>query len=219
MRKTALVIGATGLVGNQLVKTLLEDDRYEEVKIFVRRSVEIDHKKLTEYIIDFNFVEQWKSKVTGDVLYSTLGTTIKQAGSKEEQHKVDFIFQFNFAKVAAENGVKQLVLVSSLGANPKSSVFYSRMKGELDLAVKYLTFDYIHIIRPSALVGNRPKERAGEKVMINMTNFFVRILPFLKKYKPIDATIVAQAMVSIADQEMDDKYHIWNNLELFSFSK
>jgi len=219
MKKTAIIIGATGLVGKQLLRLLLIDREFQKIIVFTRRSVEIKNKKLQEFIVDFDDFKSWKKDIKGDVLFSCLGTTIKKAGSKENQYRVDFTYQFNVAKAAAENGVEQLVLISSLGANPKSSIFYSRIKGELDEAVKKLPFRRVSVFRPSALVGNRHEERAGEKTMIKVTRFFVIILPFLKKYKPIDATIVAAAMVNIVERQDGEKYTIYNNIELFNLAK
>lgn len=219
MKKTAIVIGATGLVGNELVKLLLADDQYQKIRVFSRRTTGFENEKLNEHLVDFDKIEKWKKEVKGDVLFSSLGTTIKQAGSKDAQYKVDYTYQFQVAKAAAENGVKQLVLISSLGANPKSSIFYSRIKGELDQAVRELPFKSVFIFRPSALVGNRSKERAGEKMMIKTTKFFSKIFPFLKKYKPIDATIVAKAMVNVVDQYDEKKYSIFNNIELFEIAR
>ena len=117
MNLTVNVIGATGLVGKQLVQQLLENNNFEKVRIFVRRKTGIEHPKLEQQIIDFKNEETWKKLLTGDVLFSTLGTTLKQAGSKEKEYEVDFTFNLNFAKVAKENGIPNYVLVSSVGAN------------------------------------------------------------------------------------------------------
>lgn len=219
MGKIAIVIGATGLVGNQLVKLLFNNKKYQKVKVFSRRATGLADEKLEEHLVDFDKFENWKNELTGDVLFSSLGTTIKQAGSKDAQYKVDYTYQFQVATVAAENEVKQLVLISSLGANPKSSIFYSRIKGELDCAVEQLPFKSVCVLRPSALVGERTEERAGEKTMIKTTEFFAKIFPFLKKYKPIDATIVANAMVNVVDQYSEKKYSIFNNSELFQIAR
>lgn len=121
--RTALVIGATGLVGNQLVEQLLANDQFSAVVIFVRRTTGLQHNKLREHIISFEQPESWDHLVKGDVLFSALGTTLKQAGSKETQFKVDFTYQYQFAEVAATNGIATYVLVSSAGANEKASFF------------------------------------------------------------------------------------------------
>ncbi len=205
MEKIALVIGATGLVGKQLVKQLLENENFSEVKIFVRRTAGISHPKLKEYLIDFDQPDEWRELITGDVLFSTLGTTLKTAGSKENQYKVDFTYQYSVASIAAENGIAAYVLVSSVGANPKSRVFYSRIKGELDEAVSKLNFRNITILRPSILNGNRIENRPTEKMSIRMMSFLTCFM--LKKYRPIRDEIVARAMIN-ASLFQNEKYKI-----------
>lgn len=192
-----IVIGATGLVGSYLMRLLLQDDRFSTVKVFVRRSTAIDHPKLEEHIIDFNEPEQWKHLVTGDILFSCLGTTLKTAGSKEAQYKVDHNYQFNFAKAAAENGVQVYVLVSAAMANENSRIFYTRMKGELERDVIQLPFEYIHIIQPGMLAGERKENRPLEKIATPVIQFLNK-LGIAKKQKPVHASIVAQAMINVS---------------------
>src|SRR5688572_25909562 len=129
---TAIIIGATGLVGNHLLQQLIRDERYNKIIIFGRRSVNLSDAKIEEHIIEFDNVESWRHLVKGDVLFSSLGTTIRQAGSTNAQYKIDFTYQYEFAKAAASNNVPSYVLVSSAGADAKSIVFYTRMKGELE---------------------------------------------------------------------------------------
>jgi uncharacterized protein YbjT (DUF2867 family) len=195
--QTAIVIGATGLVGSYLMQLLLHDNRFSTVKVFVRRSTTIDHPKLEEHIIDFNEPEQWKHLVAGDILFSCLGTTLKTAGSKEAQYKVDHTYQFNFAKVAAENGVQVYVLVSAAMANVNSRIFYTRMKGELERDVMQLPFEYIHIIQPGMLAGERKENRPLEKIATPVIQFLNK-LGIAKKQKPVHASIVAQAMINVS---------------------
>ena len=213
--KTAIVIGATGLVGNLITQKLLEDNRYEKVKVFVRRSLNINNPKLEEHIVDFDNIELWKNNLSGDELYSALGTTIKKAGSKDAQYKIDFTYQYETAKAASENGVKKYLLVSSLGANSKSSNFYLQMKGSLDEKVQQLSFDQIRIFRPSILVGDRSEKRFGESLGIKIAGTFTKIIPALKKYQPIEASQVAEAMIKSANQNLSDKIKIYNSEEIF----
>ncbi|MFD1551643.1 NADH-quinone oxidoreductase subunit F [Putridiphycobacter roseus] len=194
MKLKAIVIGATGLIGKAVVTALLKDDLYTEVKVFVRRTTGVTHPKLKEIITNFDALEEHKNEITGDVLFSTLGTTIKTAGSKEVQYKIDFGYQFNFAKIAAENGVKNLVLLSSIGADANSKIFYSKMKGELDEAVQKLNFAHISILRPSMLEGDRTEFRWMEKVFTPIMKAVV-IVPCWKKYRPIKDYILASAML------------------------
>lgn len=214
--KTAIVIGATGLVGNQITQKLLGDDRYAKVKVFVRRSLNLNHSKLEEHIVDYDKIESWKNKLTGDELYSALGTTIKKAGSKETQYKIDFTYQYEAAKAASENGVKKYLLVSSAGANSKSSNFYLQMKGNLDDKIQHLNYEQIYIFRPSILVGERSEKRFGESLGIKIAGTITKIIPALKKYRPIEASKVAEAMIKSANQNLSDKIRIYQPEEIFS---
>ena len=162
MKKKALILGATGLVGGHLVRFLLDYDRYEGVTVFVRRSTGIDHPKLTEHRVDFDTPDTWEKLLQGDDLFSSLGTTIKKAGSRDTQHRIDYTYHYETAKRAAENCVSTYVLVSSSGANHHSRIFYSKMKGELDRDVKELPFQTVSILKPSILMGERKEKRTGE---------------------------------------------------------
>jgi len=192
--KTALVIGATGLVGTELIKQLLDDSRFEKVVVFSRRSLEKPHPKLTEHIIDFDQPHTWRHWVQGDILFSALGTTLKKAGSKEAQYKIDHNYQYAFAKAASEQEVPHYVLVSSASASPDSKIFYSRMKGELERDISKLPFRSINILQPSLLYGERKETRLGESIgyaIIRRLN----ALSLLKKYRPIHGATVARAMI------------------------
>lgn len=216
MNLTANIIGATGLVGKQLVKILLNDDRFEKVRIFVRRDSGLKHKKLEQQIIDFSAPETWKKKLNGDVLFSALGTTLKQAGGKDKEYEVDFTYNMNFAKQAKENGIKNYVLVSSIGANSKSRIFYTRMKGELDDAVSKLGFRNLVILRPSSLVGDRQKKRLAEIISVPLAKFFTKFI--FKKYRPIQDIVVAKAMINGALTSNNSKT-VWENPEIFELAK
>ncbi|MGZ8543963.1 MAG: NAD(P)H-binding protein [Flavisolibacter sp.] len=192
--RTAIIIGATGLVGTALVKQLLENDRFDKLKIIGRRSINIRNNKVEEHLVDFDQPQTWKHLVQGDVLFSTLGTTLKQAGSKEKQYKVDYTYQFETAKAAAENHVPVYVLVSAAMSDPDARIFYSRIKGELERDIKQLSFRHIHILQPGILSGNRKEQRTGEKMSISIIRFLNR-LGIARKQKPIDVAIVAKAMI------------------------
>lgn len=189
----ALVIGATGATGKDLVNQLLQDKDFEEVNIFVRKPLEIENDKLKVHIVNFEKPEEWKGKVKGDVAFSCLGTTLKAAGSKEAQRKVDFDYQYEFAKAAKENNVDDYILVSAYGANPKSKIFYSKMKGELEDAVKQLHFNKITIFKPGML-ERKDSDRTGE-VLGSRIIKFANKLGLLESQKPLPTDVLAKAMI------------------------
>ncbi len=203
--KKAIVIGSTGMVGTQLIKLLIENEEYSEIVSLVRRSGGVKHPKLKEEIINFDKPEEWKNLVTGDVLFSTLGTTIAQAKTKENQFKIDYTYQFTVAEVAAKNGVSNYVLVSSAGASSKSAVFYSKMKGELEDAVQKLPFEIISILRPGQLDGNRTEKRVGEKIGLAVM-YFLNKGGLFKRFRPIVAVQVAKAMINAASKKTSASY-------------
>jgi uncharacterized protein YbjT (DUF2867 family) len=149
--------------------------------------------------------DTWSKYVTGDVLFSALGTTIAQAKSKEAQYRVDFTYQYTVAEIAAKNGVSHYVLISSAGANSNSKAFYMRMKGELEDAVRKLSFEYISILRPSILAGVRIQNRIGEKIGIQIMNGLNKVGLF-KRYRPIKAEFVAKAMMMAVKQNKSSSY-------------
>jgi len=213
--KTAILLGATGMVGAALLQQLLENKEYSSVLIFVRRKTNIQHSKLTEYVVDFDQSALWANYVQGDVLFSCLGTTLAVAGSKPNQYKVDFTYQYEMAKIASDNGVKSLVLVSSAGAKATSGNFYLSMKGKLDEAVQQLPFSSITILRPGQLYGNRFPKRPMEEIAIKVMFFFNRI-GLLRNYRPIHADEVAKAMQAAVRKELKG---IFTLAELFELSK
>lgn len=190
----ALVIGATGATGKDLVNQLLTDKDYDEVNVFVRRPLTVESPKLKTHIVDFEKPEKWKDLVNGDVAFSCLGTTLKAAGSKEAQRKVDYDYQYNFAKAAKENEVEDYILVSSYGANPKSKIFYSRMKGELEQSIKALHFNKLMIFQPGML-DRKDSERTGE-VLGGKIIKFANKFGVLTQQKPLPTAVLAKAMIN-----------------------
>lgn len=192
--KTAVVIGATGLVGGHLVRRLGESAAIEQVVAVTRRPVSYESTHVINQVVDFNDLEQHRNVFKGDVLFSCLGTTLKQAGSIEAQRVVDFDYQHQIAQLAAENGVNHYLLVSSAGADAKSKSPYLKMKGELEDAISNLPFERISILQPSLLLGERASFRLGEKVGSWVMPVLCK-LPLLKKYRPISGDEVAKKMV------------------------
>ncbi|MCW4452344.1 NAD(P)H-binding protein [Kaistella sp. BT6-1-3] len=190
----ALVIGATGATGKDLVSQLLTDKGYDEVNVFVRRPLAVENPKLKTHIVNFDKPEEWKDLVKGDVAFSCLGTTLKTAGSKEAQRKVDYDYQYHFAKAAKENEVEDYILVSSYGANPKSKIFYSRMKGELEQSIKDLHFNKLTIFQPGML-ERKDSERTGE-VLGGKIIKFANKFGVLTQQKPLPTEVLAKAMIN-----------------------
>jgi len=200
MPRTALIAGATGLTGQQLLKQLLADARYTEVHVLVRRHVFAPHTKLIEHIVDLAALPNLPTLHKGvDDAFCCLGTTIKIAGSKAAFRIVDFDYVVNVARAAKKSGVQRFMVMSSLGANARSSVFYSQVKGEMEEALREIGFAELHIFQPSFLLGNRAESRPGERVGIAA---FQLISPLLfgpaRKYRAIEVTDVARAMISAA---------------------
>jgi len=212
MNLTANIIGATGLVGNQLIQLLLENSNFKKIRIFVRHDSGIKHQKLEQHIVSFSEKKVWSKFLKGDILFSTLGTTLTQAGNKDAQYEVDYTFNLNFAKAAKKNGIKNYILVSSIGANSKSKIFYLSMKGDLDIAVAKLGFEKLTILRPASLVGKRKVKRLAEIITIPAVSFITKLI--LKKYRPITGEKVATAMINAAISPTSEKT-VWEGNEVF----
>ena len=190
---TAVVIGATGLVGKCLVRQLLEDPAYSRVVALVRRSTQLKSEKYQEQIVNFDAPESYAELVRGDVLFSSMGTTRGQAGSLEAQRKVDYTYQFEVAQAAAKNGVPTYALVSSGAAKVGSFNPYLKMKGELERDVQTLGFRSVQILRPGLLTGEREQPRAGERIA-DVVLGALNAVGVLRSLKPISGEQVARAL-------------------------
>ena len=196
----ALVIGSTGATGIELTKQLIEQEEFTEIHVFVRNVPTINHPKLKVHKVDFNEVDTWSEKLKGDVLFLAMGTTLKTAGSKEAQYKVDVTYQFETAKAAANNNVPKLILVSSIGANHKSIFFYPKIKGVLEEMVKKLNFKSICILRPPVLDRGEAMMRATEKKSITFIKRLNKI-GLLLSQKPMSTLLLANKMILLASKE------------------
>lgn len=203
---TALLVGASGLIGRSCLDILLQDSYYSRVTIFVRKLLLLQHPKLQQQLVDFDQLEYHAHLIKADHVFCCLGTTIKQAGSQDAFYKVDFTYPYNIAAIASRNGAGQFLIVTSLGASSKSGVFYNRVKGNVEEAVSGLKFSAIHIFRPSLLLGSRAEFRLGEKIAM----FLFRIFGFIligrwRKYRAIRTSVVAEAMVTMAKLDLQGK--------------
>jgi uncharacterized protein YbjT (DUF2867 family) len=198
--RSALLAGATGLVGSFLLERLLASPRYARVVIWARRGIGKAHPKLKVEIIDFERLAQ--RRLEADDVFCCLGSTIRQAGSQKAFHHVDFDYPVALAGAAARAGAKRFLVVSALGANPRSRVFYNRVKGEMEKAVRVAAVPKTYIFRPSLLSGPRKEERPGEKIGLVVGAL---LGPLLGKYRPIHADRVAAAMVRAAELDLPSR--------------
>jgi uncharacterized protein YbjT (DUF2867 family) len=205
MPKTAIILGATGLTGGMLLQQLLEDDRYEKIKLFSRNSVEKKHPKIEEHLIDLFKLEEHKDKFTADEVFCCVGTTKKKTPDHNTYTKIDRGIPVTAARLCKANNIDTFLVVSALGANPKSRVFYNRIKGKMEKEVLEQEIKNTYILQPSLITGERKESRSFEKVgkvMLNFINPF--FLGTLRKYKSISAESIARAMVAIANKpELD----------------
>lgn len=195
MPRSAIVVGATGLVGSNLVDVLLADPDYAVVYVFVRRPLARTDGRLRVHLVDFAQLAAVDWPAADDV-YCCMGTTIAVAGSREAFRAADHDYPLAVARGALEHGAKQFVLVSAMGADAHSSVFYSQVKGELEAAAASLGFHAVIALRPSLLAGNRSEFRVGERVALTMLQPVRWLVP--RKYRPVAALAVARAMVAFA---------------------
>lgn len=195
--KTALVIGASGMIGSDLLKLLLVDERYGKVIALVRKPLGVEHPKLEQRRYDFDWPNT--DMIEGDEFFCCLGTTIRKAGSQEAFKRVDYQYVLETAQVALQKGAKRMVLLSSVGANKDAKVFYTRVKGEIEAAVAALGFESCFILRPSMLLGVRDELRMGELVGKFAMTTFSKLIP--KKYKAIEGKQVAAAMIKTINSD------------------
>lgn len=197
--KTALVLGATGLIGDLLTHLLTESTRYNTVKVLVRNSLTWKHPRMQEVLFDY---ERPNGLLTqADDVFCCLGTTMKKAGSKEAFRKVDYQYPMDIARRALENGAKQFAIVTSMGADPESSFFYNRVKGEVERDLRAMRFPALFIFRPSLLLGDRRNDnRLGERLAEGAMRLLSPLIP--AKYKGIEASKVATAMLTTTQQNL-----------------
>ncbi len=214
--KTAIVIGATGVTGRPLTQYLLESDHYQQVIVLSRRPLGFNHPKLANHIVDFGQPQSWQTLLQGDDLFSALGTTRQQAGSREAQYRVDVTYQANVIKAAAAQGIRRLFLVSSPGANAKSLFFYPRIKGELDELAQQQGFDSVVLFKPSLIIGERPDKRPGEKLAHTLLAPLTSKLKALAPYRPITGEQLGHAIGHCAERWSQTGVHTLSLSQIFA---
>jgi len=199
--RTALLAGATGLVGGHLLRLLLADDAWTRVVTLGRRPAGEPHPKLEQRIVNLGALEALGDLPHADDVFCCLGTTIKQAGSQQAFRQVDYEYVVSLARAGIRLGATQLLLVSAIGADAESRVFYSRVKGEAEAAIRQLPYRGIQIFRPSLLIGERAEVRLGERAAIVLAPLLsIPLVGRLRRYRPIEAAAVARAMVRVAKE-------------------
>ncbi|MEK6482167.1 oxidoreductase [Catalinimonas sp. 4WD22] len=200
--RSALIVGATGLIGAELLRILKHHSYYQKVYVLTRRPLDISHERITEIIVNFDELKADDLPQIDDI-YCCLGTTMNKAGSKEAFRKVDYYYPVKVAELGKEKGARQYLIVTALGADKKSSFFYNHVKGEVEEALFKLGYRTLHIFRPSVLLGKRNENRAGEGIaQVVMQALNPLMLGALKKYRPIEGKNVAEAMFIAAKQNL-----------------
>ncbi len=197
--KSALIIGATGLVGRHLLEQLLHNENYGRIVTITRRPLEFSHEKLEQHVIRLDELDQHKDLFAVDIVFCTLGTTMKKAKTKEQFVKVDFDYPLVVAKLAKECEVSQFFIVTAMGANQHSPFFYNQVKGNVEAAIRELSLPTFYIIRPSLILGERDESRFGEDIGQKVT----KAIPYLfkgplERFKPNEAASIASAMLNLS---------------------
>ena len=214
--KTAILFGASGLIGNHLLDLLINNDEYSKVKIFTRKDIRENHPKLDVYNINFKLLNNYKDKITGDDLFFCVGTTKKQTPNKLDYIDTERKLPITIAQIAKENKIKSFIYISSGGANSKSKNLYLQNKGKAEDEIIKLSFDFTAVIQPSLLLGNRSEFRIGESI----AQFIFKKLSFifigkLRPYKAIHAFTVAKAIIKIINKNEKGIYFTSDKLENF----
>jgi uncharacterized protein YbjT (DUF2867 family) len=204
MLKTAIILGATGLTGGILLNNLIEDNSFEKIKLFSRKSVSIKSDKIEQYLIDVLQLEKYKNKFIADVVFCCVGTTAAKTKDIVKYKQIDYGIPVTAVKIAKENNIDTFVVISSMGANASSTTFYSKTKGEMERDVLRQNIKNTYIVRPSLIGGHRNEFRIGERIgkgVMSLLN--PMFLGRLKKYKMIHPEKIASCMQKLAKIELD----------------
>lgn len=195
MLKKAIIVGASGLIGNELLNILLQHSYYNEILVLVRKELPMNHPKLIQLVVDFENLDKWSAAITGDVLFCCLGTTKAKSPDLKEYRRIDHDYPVKLGRIAKKNDIDQFHFISAIGANAGSSSFYLKLKGDTEAELESLRLKSLQIYRPSLLTGNRKEKRLAEKVFtIVMKVVNPLLLGSFKKFRSIPATVVAMAM-------------------------
>jgi uncharacterized protein YbjT (DUF2867 family) len=203
-QKTAILLGATGLTGRLLLNRLVADENYAIIKLFSRRESGIKSPKIKEFIGDVLQLENFRNDFTADEVYCCVGTTSAKTKDRTVYRAIDFGIPYTASKLARENNIPTFLVISAIGANAKSKVFYTRTKGEMEQAVLDQKIPNTYILRPSLILGDRDKKRIGESigaVLVKLTTVF--LVGRFKKYRAIDADCIASALINLAKSKPD----------------
>ena len=209
----AIVIGATGATGRELIKKLLQNSIVKHILVFTRKKLDVSSPKLDVHVINFAEIDKYSSIINGDILFSALGTTLKDAKSKTKQFEVDYTYQYNLAKISSENNVKILSLVSSSGANENSLFFYLKIKGLLESSVKQLNFENIQIYQPPFLIRQSDVMRSNEKIGIFIFKA-LNSVGILNSLKPLPVSRLADKMVNEALKKHPKRVMVFENKDI-----
>ena len=202
MGKTALIAGATGLVGGHLLSILLESSEYDKLKVLTRRPLNRTDEKLIEITVSgVSELDNLKDSLKADDIYCCLGTTMKKAGSKEAFREIDYHYPLSLARLSKEMGAKHYLLISAMGANSQSGIFYNQIKGDVESAIEKVGFEFFTIFRPALILGDRSEKRVGESIGKFVLVFFnFLFVGPLKKYKAVEAKKIAGALAAFAQK-------------------
>ncbi|ARU63482.1 oxidoreductase [Tumebacillus avium] len=215
-KKSAFLVGASGLVGGEVLTQLLSNDTYSKVTIFVRKPLPHSHAKLEQVVVDFDNLPAYSEHFLVNDLFCCLGTTIKIAKTKEAFRKVDYTYPLELARLAKEHGVEKFLIITAMSANAKSSVFYNQVKGQVETDIRALDLPSLHIFRPSLLLGERKEFRLGEQMGTVVSKALTPLIP--AKYKPIHGRTVAAAMIKVA-QDGQSGTHVYESDRITALGK
>jgi uncharacterized protein YbjT (DUF2867 family) len=213
----ACILGATGLVGNELLELLEEDNRFEKVELLTRRDLELKTMKVINHIVNFDSLSELPIDSDVDVLFIAFGTTLKTAGTKEIQWKIDVDIPTKVMHLAKNKGIKHCVLISSMGVSENSPFFYPRMKATLDKNARAVGFEKLILLKPSVLEGFRKDHRLGEQVSVRIGNIIGRT-GLIENYKPVQALNVAKCMIQ-SYLELKNGMHEIKSGQIYGYAK